>query len=102
MRHAAFVYMMSNNAHRIYVGATTDLVQRVRQHRNRTYPNAYTARYTFDRLVYWEALPTFADAERREKQIKGWSRAKRVALIEAMNPWWNDLSADYVDLLSAQ
>ena len=94
--------MMSNNAHRTYVGATTDLVERVQQHRNRTYPNAFTARYTFDRLVYWEPLPTFDDVLRREKQIKSWTRAKRVALIEAKNPWWNDLSAEYVDLLSAR
>ena len=102
MRHAGFVYMMSNNTHRIYVGATTDLVERVRQHRDRTYPNAFTARYTFDRLVFWEAHPTYDDALRREKQIKSWTRAKRVALIEAANPWWNDLSAEYFELLSAR
>ena len=102
MRHAAFVYIMSNKTHRIYVGATTDLVMRVRQHKDRTYPDAFTARYTFDRLVYWEPLPTYDDALKREAQMKKWSRKKKIALIEAKNPWWNDLSAEYVDLLSAQ
>ncbi len=102
MRNAAFVYIMSNKTHRIYVGATTDLVQRVRQHRDRTYANGFTAQYTFDRLVYCESHPTYEGALRRETQIKGWRRAKKVALIEAKNPWWNDLSGEYVDYLEAR
>ncbi|MGZ7032164.1 MAG: GIY-YIG nuclease family protein, partial [Thermoanaerobaculia bacterium] len=83
---------MSNRNHRIYVGATTDLVGRVRQHKEKTFPNAFTARYNFYRLVYFEALPTYEAALRREKQVKRWTRAKRVALIESKNPWWHDLS----------
>jgi putative endonuclease len=76
-----------------------DLVQRVRQHKDGTYPNSFTARYRFDRLVYFEALPSFAEAVAREKMIKAWTRAKRVALIQEKNPRWKDLGANFDDLL---
>ena len=101
-RSDAFVYIMSNKSHRLYVGSTVDLVSRVREHKERTYPNAFTARYNFDRLVYLEALITFVEAIRRERQIKGWSRAKRVALIQRDNPNWRDLSVRFDDLLMAR
>ena len=58
-------------------------------------------RYNFDRLVYFESLP-FTKAAAREKQIKAWTRAKRVALIQKNNPNWNDLSVDFGDLLMAR
>src|SRR5207248_66013 len=61
--------------------------------KNRPFPNAFTARYTFDRLVYYESAPDKKAAARREKQIKNWPRAKRVALIQANNPNWDDLSS---------
>ena len=90
-----FVYILSNNAHTLYVGATSDLPRRVHQHKNRVYETSFTARYTFDRCVYYEYFPTQADAIAREQQIKRWSRAKKIALIERENPWWNDLSARF-------
>ena len=49
-----YVYIVSNKAHTLYTGMTDDLPRRVKQHKNRTYVNAFTARYTFDRLVYYE------------------------------------------------
>ena len=97
----AFVYIMSNKSHRLYTGSTTDLVGRVREHKERRYPNGFTARYNFDRFVYFESLPSFATAIARERQIKAWTRAKRVALIQSKNPNWNDLSAAFDDLLLA-
>ena len=96
-----FVYIMSNKSHRLYTGTAVDLVQRVRQHKDGSYPNGFTARYRFDRLVYFEALPTFAQAVAREKKIKAWTRAKRVALIQDKNPRWKDLSANFDDLAMA-
>lgn len=87
-----FVYIISNNAHTLYVGATNDLPRRIRQHKDRTYENSFTARYTFDRCVYFESFPTQAAAIEREQQIKRWSRVKKIALIERENPWWDDLS----------
>lgn len=68
-------------SHRLYTGLLTDLVNRVRQHKEGSDPNGFRARYNFDRLVYFETHPRFAAAVAREKQIKAWTRAKRVALI---------------------
>lgn len=96
MRHG-YVYILSNRAHRIYVGATDNLPQRVTEHRLRLYPHAFTARYTFDRLVYYEVLSSVAQAFAREKEIKGWTRAKKIALIESVNPWWHDLYQSWTD-----
>jgi putative endonuclease len=98
----AYVYIMSNRKHRIYVGATTKLPSRVAEHKLKRYPSGFTARYNFDRLVWFEALPDFKAAELREQQIKGWTRAKKVALIQAENPNWLDLSESWTDLLRAE
>ena len=93
------VYIVSNRAHTLYTGITNDLVRRVRQHKERTFENGFTARYTFNRLVWYEFVASQKDAARREKQIKRWTRAQRVALIQSMNPNWNDLSASVTALL---
>ena len=94
----AYLYIMSNKSHTLYVGSTGDLLLRVRQHKEKRFTKAFTARYRFTRLVYFEVLPSIADAERREQEIKGWTRAKKVALIQAMNPRWADLTARLSDL----
>jgi len=87
-----FVYILSNDAHTLYVGFTDDVARRFDEHRSHADPKAFTARYTFDRVVYYEALASPEAAMAREKQIKGWTRAKKVALIQGMNPRWHDLS----------
>jgi len=92
--------MMSNKSHQLYVGATRDLIQRVRQHRQKVYPSAFTARYNFDRLVWYESFPTFEEALERERVLKGWKRSRKVALIQAENPNWLDLSDRWLDALS--
>ena len=88
-----YVYIVSNHAHKLYTGMTDDLPQRVTEHKTRKHPNAFTARYTFDRLVYYEPAADKKEAALREKRIKTWPRAKRVALIQEKNPNWNDLSS---------
>ena len=93
------VYMMSNHAHTLYTGVTGELLIRVRQHKEREVDGAFTSRYTFNRLVWYEFVSSRKEALRREKQIKGWSRAKRVALIQAMNPNWADLTPKVHELL---
>jgi putative endonuclease len=90
---------MSNKSHTLSTGIARDLIGRVREHKTGTYPNGFTARYNFDRLVYFEWSP---DAARREKQIKAWTRAKRVAVIQSKNPNWNDLSLSLEDLLKVR
>lgn len=93
------MYIVSNNAHTLYTGATENLARRIDEHKNRLYPNGFTARYTFDRCVYFEVLKTSDEAYRRERQIKGWSRAKKIALIQKDNPNWLDLSVKWDELL---
>ena len=93
---------MSNKSHRLYVGATNDLIKRVRQHKEGTYPNGFTARYRFNSLVYYEPCDTYPAAIKREGVVKGWRRSKKVALIQSMNPWWHDLTQTYLDLLEAK
>lgn len=88
---AGYVYIMANRSCTLYVGVTSDLHQRVFQHKNKLLPG-FTSRYRIDRLVYFEETPDIRDAIAREKQIKGWVRIKKLALIESVNPEWEDLS----------
>jgi putative endonuclease len=92
-----YVYLVSNNTRTLYCGMTSDLLGRVRQHKLRTYPNAFTARYQYDRLVWFETVDGQAAAAKRERQIKSWRREKKKALIEAMNPNWGDLSLSWAE-----
>ena len=97
-----YVYILSNRTHRLYIGCTSDLPRRCREHIERRYPLAFTARYTYNRLVYYEVLPSEKIALRRERQIKAWSRAKKVALIQSMNPNWYDLGRKWHRMLRAE
>ena len=85
------VYIMSNRSHTLYTGVTGNLAQRVQQHKLGATPG-FVSKYKIDRLVYAEATNDVTAAIGREKQIKGWSRAKKIALIESVNPEWDDLS----------
>jgi len=85
------VYMMANRPYgTLYVGVTSDLVQRVHQHREGLIPG-FTSRYECKRLVWYEAHETMEHAILREKQMKGGSRADKLALVRTLNPEWNDL-----------
>jgi len=95
---SAYLYIMSNQSHTLYVGSTTRLHERVREHKEKRFRKAFTARYHFTRLVYFEISPDAAAAEAREMEIKGWTRARKVALIQAMNPNWLDLTSRLNDL----
>jgi putative endonuclease len=74
------------------VGYTNDMLRRFAEHKTHTDPDRFTSRYTFDRIVHVEVFPSEELAAKRERQIKGWIRKKKVALIEKDNPWWHDLS----------
>jgi putative endonuclease len=92
MTRGGVVYMMTNRHHTVfYTGVTSDLNARVQQHINRDNPKSFTARYNIVVLVYYEAHPSIIEAIAREKQIKGYSRSKKIKLIEAMNADWHDL-----------
>lgn len=94
----AYVYILSNKSHTLYIGSTTDLVRRLAEHRDKKYVTAFTARYHFDRLVYYEVLPDHAAALAREDAMKQWHRARKVELIQRKNPNWLDLTWQLNDL----
>lgn len=92
MTPIGYFYIMTNTHHTVlYCGATNDLYKRVQEHKNKVYGNGFTARYNISKLVYFECFSLTADAFEREKQIKAGSRKKKIALIENINPAWNDL-----------
>ena len=88
---AYFVYVLCSRRAVLYVGMTNDLARRVQEHKERAVPG-FTSRYGVDRLVYCEVCRDVRDAIQREKQIKNWSRKKKIALIEAANPRWEELA----------
>ena len=89
-----FVYIMSNESKMIYVGVTSTLKHRVAQHKKKLVVG-FTQRYNLYKLVYYEMSSDVHKAIAREKQLKGWLRPKKVALIVFENPQWNDLAADW-------
>ena len=89
-----FVYIVSNRHRTIYVGVTNDLLRRVTEHKQWLVPG-FTNRYGIDQLVYFEEGGGVWGAIAREKEIKGWIRSRKVALIEQDNPEWRDLSDDW-------
>jgi len=90
------VYIMTNHSGTLYVGLTNDLRRRVWEHKQRLI-EGFAKRYNITRLVYYEETPDVTAAIAREKQIKGWLRKKKVALIESFNPGWKDLSEGWYD-----
>jgi len=87
----AYVYIMASRSRTLYTGVTNDLERRVAEHQRHLVPG-FTSRYRLERLVYFETWGRIRDAIYREKEIKGWRRSKKVALIESMNATWADLS----------
>lgn len=88
-----YVYIMTNENNTVlYTGVTNDLERRIYEHKNKLI-EGFTNKYQVAKLVYYEITDDINAAIAREKQIKGWLRRKKVALIEGLNPSWNDLSA---------
>jgi putative endonuclease len=95
----SYVYMMTNRprSHVLCTGITGDLWRRVFEHKNKLVPG-FTSRYNLTRLVYYESFVYPDAAIRREKEIKGWLRIKKIRLIESMNPHWDDLAESWWDV----
>ncbi|NWF78225.1 MAG: GIY-YIG nuclease family protein [Chloroflexi bacterium] len=91
-----YVYIMTNNSRTLYAGVTDDLIRRVYEHKNKLI-KGFTRKYNITRLVYYEVTGDAKEAIQREKQIKGWLRKKKIALIEAANPEWRDLSEEWYE-----
>ena len=89
-----FVYIMANASKRLYTGMTNSIRRRVREHKPKLTPG-FAAQYNMTRLVYFESFEDVRKAIEREKQIKAWTRAKRLTLVESVNPRWDDLSREW-------
>ena len=96
-----FIYILTNKTHTVlYVGVTSNLPQRILEHKAKKYQNSFSYRYNVDQLVYWESCQEIGDAIMREKQIKSGSRQKKLDLINGLNPEWNDLYESIKDFLN--
>ena len=86
------VYILTNNTNSVvYIGVTNDIVRRMYEHKNELI-KGFTKKYHLHKLVYNEEYNSINDALRREKQLKGWKRERKNALIETINPDWKDLT----------
>ena len=91
-----YVFILASKSRRLYVGFTNDLERRLHEHKSKAV-EGFTSRYNVDRLVYYEEGGDVMSAIEREKQIKGWLRNKKVAMIESANPAWEDLSDAWLE-----
>jgi putative endonuclease len=91
-----YVYIMTNNSRTLYTGVTDNLIRRVYEHKNKLV-EGFTQKYNITKLVHYETTSDARAAIQREKQIKGWLRKKKIALIEAANPEWKDLSEGWYE-----
>jgi putative endonuclease len=86
-----YVYIMGSHRGTLYTGVTNDLIGRVHEHRLKQM-DGITSKYNVSKLLYYESTTDVESAIAREKQIKGWTRKKKVNLIESMNPYWENLA----------
>ncbi|MCQ1529098.1 GIY-YIG nuclease family protein [Lutispora saccharofermentans] len=90
-----YVYILTNYSNKVlYTGVTNNLERRVYEHKNKLV-KGFTEKYNVHKLVYFDSTTDVKVAIAREKQIKGWTRLKKIELIESMNPEWKDLSEDF-------
>jgi putative endonuclease len=96
-KHEYSVYILTNKSNRVlYVGVTSDLVGRIYDHKHKTY-KGFTSTYGCNKLVYYEEYQWIQDAIAREKRLKAGLRQKKIDLVVADNPLWNDLSDGWYD-----
>jgi putative endonuclease len=85
---------MTNGVRTLYIGVTNDLMRRVYEHQQKLV-NGFTKTYNITMLMYYEITSDVESAIAREKELKGWRRSKKIALIESLNPGWKELSVDW-------
>ena len=93
--HLYFVYIVASRSRTLYIGVTNALIRRVGEHREGTF-DSFTKKYRIHRLVYFERFQYVNSAIAREKELKGWLRLRKIALIEAGNPTWIDLYPELI------
>ncbi len=93
-----YVYILSSLSGTLYTGITNSIYNRTLQHKGKE-TSGLTSKYDVDRLVYYEVFKDVRAAIRREKEIKGWTRKKKIVLIESVNPKWQDLAEGWGEKL---
>ena len=94
MNKQYYIYIITNKTNRVlYTGVTNDLKRRVYEHKKKLV-KGFASRYNVGKLVFYDVCEDIESAILREKQIKGWLRSKKIALIESMNPEWRNLSLE--------
>ena len=91
MNHEYYVYILTSRSGTLYIGMTNSIERRLREHKSGEF-DGFASKYHCNRLVYLEGFDDVRNAIDREKQLKGWRREKKIALIEARNPRWQDLA----------
>jgi putative endonuclease len=95
-----FVYIITNFTNTtLYIGVTSNLPQRLIEHKEKRFENSFSARYNLNKLVYYEQFQMIGDAIGRERQLKAGSRKAKIDLIEKLNPEWTDLFEDIKDIM---
>lgn len=90
-----FVYILTNKNNSVfYTGVTSNIKERIEQHKLRKHPDSFSARYNLNKLVYYETFDTIGEAIIKEKKIKSGSRKNKLDLINSSNPEWRDLFSD--------
>src|ERR1700744_1168839 len=86
------VYIITNKEHSVlYTGVTSDIISRIWEHRNKVYPNSFSAKYNCNKLVYYSYYPHIEEAIAAEKSIKAGNKNAKIKLINSLNPLWKDL-----------
>ncbi|WP_316788790.1 GIY-YIG nuclease family protein [Pedobacter frigoris] len=95
MERGGCIYLLTNKYHTVfYIGVTSDLYFRIKEHKEKHYPDSFTAKYNCDKLVYFEQFSSIEEAIAKEKQLKNWRKSWKINLIKSLNPNWKDLFDD--------
>ena len=96
-----FIYIITNkNNSTLYIGVTSNLPNRIEEHKEKRFQNSFSSRYNLNKLVYYEQFQMIGDAIGREKQLKAGSRKSKLELIESVNPNWVDLYDEIKDIMT--
>jgi len=92
--HKYWTYIVASKTGTLYIGMTNNLERRIKEHKDGSY-EGFATKYGCNRLVYWEGFDDVRKAIDREKELKGWLRAREIGLIESFNPRWEDLAGKW-------